>query len=65
MVRRHFSSLSSSISITDLVSMNSYEVQVDGKARGKGIGNKLMELLENLGKVWKMEKVMLTVFLCS
>jgi hypothetical protein len=40
----------------------SYELQIDDSARGKGLGEHMMRLLEKIGMHWKMEKVMLTVF---
>lgn len=51
--------------LTDLVSSNSYEVQVEEGSRSKGLGKRLVAILEKLGKEFGMEKVMLTVFLCS
>ncbi|CAO3687321.1 unnamed protein product [Umbelopsis vinacea] len=39
-----------------------YELQIDKKERGKGLGEHFMKLLEEIGKCWKMDKVMLTVF---
>ncbi|GAB5588400.1 hypothetical protein Unana1_03300 [Umbelopsis nana] len=39
-----------------------YELQIDDSARGKGLGEHMMRLLEEIGMHWKMEKVMLTVF---
>ncbi|KAH8554935.1 hypothetical protein BGW37DRAFT_511969 [Umbelopsis sp. PMI_123] len=39
-----------------------YELQIDESARGRGLGEYLINLLEDIGKHWKMEKVMLTVF---
>lgn len=41
---------------------SSYEVQVEERVRGRGVGRALIELLERVGKAWGMEKVMLTVF---
>lgn len=46
-------------------SCGSYEVQVAEEGRGRGVGTLLVEILETLGKVWTMEKVMLTVFKCE
>ena len=40
----------------------SYEVQIDASYRGAGLGYLLMRALENLGRAYKMRKVMLTVF---
>lgn len=39
-----------------------YEIQLKESARGKGLGEYLMKLLEEIGKRWQMDKVMLTVF---
>lgn len=39
-----------------------YELQVEASAQGKGVGRLLMELLQHVGKDWRMDKVMLTVF---
>ncbi|KAJ2963967.1 hypothetical protein NQZ79_g1047 [Umbelopsis isabellina] len=41
---------------------SSYEIQLKESARGKGLGEYLMKLLEEIGNRWEMEKVMLTVF---
>ena len=40
----------------------SYEVQVDERHRGAGLGHLLMQALEVLGQTYKMRRVMLTVF---
>jgi GNAT superfamily N-acetyltransferase len=40
----------------------SYEIQLKESARGKGLGEYLMKLLQEIGIRWHMEKVMLTVF---
>jgi GNAT superfamily N-acetyltransferase len=40
----------------------SYELQVEQAAAGKGLGRKLMRILEDVGAGWSMEKVMLTAF---
>lgn len=40
----------------------SYELQLTPETRGKGLGTYLMKLLEDIGRHWHMEKVMLTVF---
>lgn len=40
----------------------SYELQVSADAQRLGVGKRLMEALEWLGKAYKMDKVMLTVF---
>lgn len=40
----------------------SYELQIEDSARGKGLGEYLVKLLEDIGRRWKMDKVMLTVF---
>ncbi|KAL1928009.1 hypothetical protein VTP01DRAFT_3414 [Rhizomucor pusillus] len=39
-----------------------FEVQVVPSARGRGLGEFLMQLLWQIGHYWKMDKVMLTVF---
>ncbi|KAI7894250.1 uncharacterized protein EV154DRAFT_536665 [Mucor mucedo] len=39
-----------------------YEIQLMASARGRGLGEFLMHLLDRVGCHWKMDKVMLTVF---
>ncbi|KAI8576089.1 hypothetical protein K450DRAFT_258402 [Umbelopsis ramanniana AG] len=39
-----------------------YELQIEDSARGRGLGEYLVKLLEDIGKRWSMDKVMLTVF---
>ncbi|GAA6001744.1 hypothetical protein JCM10207_002293 [Rhodosporidiobolus poonsookiae] len=39
-----------------------YELQVDSAAQRSGVGQVLMDALERLGKAYRMDKVMLTVF---
>ncbi|KAI9496243.1 hypothetical protein BDB00DRAFT_758716 [Zychaea mexicana] len=39
-----------------------FEVQLVFSARGRGLGEFLMRLLERIGSYWHMDKVMLTVF---
>ncbi|KAJ8663737.1 hypothetical protein O0I10_000010 [Lichtheimia ornata] len=39
-----------------------FELQLIPDARGLGIGEYLMNLLERIGKHWRMDKMMLTVF---
>ncbi|PLW09214.1 hypothetical protein PCASD_18314 [Puccinia coronata f. sp. avenae] len=38
-----------------------YEIQLRPDTRGKGIGKRMMEMLEQIGASWGMKKVMLTV----
>lgn len=40
----------------------SYELQVAATSQGMGIGKKLMNDLNTLGRAFNMEKIMLTVF---
>jgi len=42
----------------------SYEVQVAASAQGKGLGKKLLNDLEKIGKGFNMEKIMLTILTC-
>ncbi|KAI9279303.1 hypothetical protein BY458DRAFT_502639 [Sporodiniella umbellata] len=39
-----------------------YEIQLACDARGQGLGEYMMSTLWKIGKHWKMDKVMLTVF---
>jgi GNAT superfamily N-acetyltransferase len=41
---------------------NSYELQVDSTAQRLGVGKALMDALKRLGKAYRMDKVILTVF---
>jgi ribosomal protein S18 acetylase RimI-like enzyme len=38
-----------------------YELQVSATVQGRGIGRLLVETLLQIGKVWHMQKIMLTV----
>lgn len=38
----------------------SYELQLSAKARGKGLGSRLMHVLQSIAKAWSMKKVILT-----
>lgn len=42
-----------------------YEIQLMESARNRGLGEYLMNLLDQIGSNWKMDKVMLTVFKCK
>ena len=44
------------------ISSISFELQLIPSARGQGLGEFLMQLLERIGCYWKMDKMMLTVF---
>ena len=44
--------------------MGSYEVQVEAESQSQGLGKRLVAILEKLGKELRLDKVMLTVFLC-
>ncbi|CCM05143.1 uncharacterized protein FIBRA_07352 [Fibroporia radiculosa] len=39
-----------------------YEIQVRTDARRAGVGKRLMAVLERVGRRWRMQKIMLTVF---
>ncbi|KAK0198411.1 acyl-CoA N-acyltransferase [Armillaria mellea] len=39
-----------------------YELQVSNASRRSGLGRKLMDLLGSIGRSWRMQKIMLTVF---
>jgi GNAT superfamily N-acetyltransferase len=42
-----------------------YELQLEERARGKGLGKFLMQVLELLAIKYSMQSLMLTVFLCN
>ncbi|KAK0233188.1 acyl-CoA N-acyltransferase [Armillaria fumosa] len=39
-----------------------YELQVSNASRRSGLGRKLMDFLGSIGRSWRMQKIMLTVF---
>ena len=46
----------------DLEVVYCYEIHLDGALRGRGVGTGLMRIMEDIGRLAKMQKAMLTVF---